>query len=103
MSHPLGVHVKPAGRRIRVLIADDHPVIRKTVRFTLEQHPRFESKPDVVVLNVSMLVLNGFEAAQEIKTSLPETAIVRLSSHTDQSFIEEARKIGARAYVQKQS
>ena len=99
-----GVKVNDIDRRVRILIADDHPVIRKRVRSTLEQYPRFEvcgeardgSKaieeaqkliPDVVILNVSMPVLNGFEAAREIKTSLPDTAIVILSSHTDQRFI----------------
>ena len=58
-------------------------------------------KPDVVVLNVTMPVLDGFEAAREIRTSLPESAIVILSSHADQRFIEIARKIGVRAYVAK--
>ena len=58
-------------------------------------------KPDVVVLNVTMPVLNGFEAAREIKASLPETAIVILSGHADERFVEEAKKIGARAYVAK--
>jgi DNA-binding NarL/FixJ family response regulator len=84
----------------------------------LEEHPRFEVcgeaedgaeaieeaqrlKPDVVVLNVSMPVLNGFEAAREIKASLPETAIVILSANADERFVEEARRIGARAYVAK--
>jgi DNA-binding NarL/FixJ family response regulator len=107
-------------RRVRILIADDHTVIRETVRSTLERYPRFEVcgeaedgfkaiqeahrlKPDVVVLNVSMPVLNGFEAAREIKASLPESAIVILSSSIDQRFIEEAKKIGARAYVAKTS
>jgi DNA-binding NarL/FixJ family response regulator len=109
---------KEAERRVRVLIADDHPAITMTVRSTLERHPRFEVcgeapdgakaieeaeklKPDVVVLNASMPVLNGFEAAREIKKNLPKTAIVILSSNTDQRFIEEARQIGARAYVAK--
>jgi two-component system nitrate/nitrite response regulator NarL len=58
-------------------------------------------KPDVVVLNVSMPVLDGFQAAREIQATLPETAIVILSSHVDQRFIEQAKKIGARAYVAK--
>jgi DNA-binding NarL/FixJ family response regulator len=58
-------------------------------------------KPDVVVLNVTMPVLNGFEAAREIKTILPEAAIVILSSHADVEFVEEAKKIGVRAYVAK--
>jgi len=118
MLSATGVSVKEVDRRVRILIADDYPAIRKSVRYTLEEYPRFEVcgeaedgaeaiekahrlKPDVVILNVSMPVLNGFEAAREIKASLPETAIVILSSHADQRFIEEAKKIGVRAYVAK--
>jgi len=103
---------------VRILIADDHPVIRKQVRLILEEHPRFEVcgeahdgaeaieeaqrlKPDVVVLNVSMPILNGMEAARKIKAQLPEMAVVILSSHIDRHFIEEAQKVGARAYVAK--
>jgi DNA-binding NarL/FixJ family response regulator len=112
------MRVRELGRRVRVLIADDHPVIRTMVRSTLQVHPDFEVcgeaedgaqaieeakklKPDVVVLNVTMPVLDGFEAAREIRTILPESAIVILSSHADQGFIEIARKIGVRAYVAK--
>jgi DNA-binding NarL/FixJ family response regulator len=58
-------------------------------------------KPDVIVLNVTMPVKNGFEAAREIKTILPKTAIVILSANVDQRFVEEAKKIGVRAYVAK--
>ncbi len=103
---------------IRVVVADDHPVIRRMVRSVLEQHPHFEVcgeaengaeaieevkrvKPDVVVLNVTMPLINGFQAAREIKTHVPETAIVILSSHADKHFIAEAREIGVRAYVPK--
>src|ERR1700693_1654533 len=118
MASPTGVRVKEIGRRVRILIADEYPAIRECVRFTLEGHSRFEVcgeaedgakaieeakrlKPDVVVLNLSMPVLNGFEAAREIKTSLPKTAIVILSADADERFVEEARRIGARAYVAK--
>jgi DNA-binding NarL/FixJ family response regulator len=48
-----------------------------------------------------MPVLNGFEAAREIKIILPETAIVILSSHADQGFVEAAKKIGVRSYIAK--
>src|ERR1700723_3355130 len=105
-------------RRLRVLIADDHAVIRKRVKSIVEQHPRFEVigeaidgakaieeaqrlKPDVVVMNVNMPVLNGLEAAREINAKLPQSAIVILSLNADERLIEEAKKIGARAYVAK--
>jgi two-component system nitrate/nitrite response regulator NarL len=118
MSSPTGIKVKEIDRRVRIFIADDHPVIRMRVRSTLERHPHFEVcgeaqdgakaieeakklKPDVIVLDVSMPVLNGFEAAREITPILPTTAIVILSSSTDRAFIEEAKKVGARAYVAK--
>jgi DNA-binding NarL/FixJ family response regulator len=117
-SAAAAVRVNPLDRRVRVLIADDHPVIRSMVRSTLQLHPNFEVcgeaedgaqaverakklKPDVVVLNVSMPVMNGFQAAAEIRRTLPESAIVILSSNADERFIAEARKIGVRAYVAK--
>jgi DNA-binding NarL/FixJ family response regulator len=109
--------VAPA-RRLRILVADDHPVIRKSVRQILDSHPRFEVcgeaqdgaaavdeahrlKPDVVVMNITVPVLNGIDAAREIKASLPELAIVILSTHADKHFIEQAKKSGARAYFAK--
>jgi DNA-binding NarL/FixJ family response regulator len=92
--------------------------MRKAVRSVLEKHPRFEVcaevedgaqaveeaaklMPDVVVLNVKMPVLDGFEAARAIRAKVPQSAIVILSSEADLHFIEEARRIGARAYVAK--
>lgn len=81
------------------------------MRSTLQQHGHFELcgeaqngaqaveeakkvKPDVVVLNVTMPILNGFEAAREIKKYVPQSAIVILSTHADRYFVEEAKKIG---------
>lgn len=110
--------IEPKLRSVRILIADDHPIIRKHVRRILEEQPCFQVcgeaydgaraieetqrlKPDVVVLNVSMPVLNGMDAGRRIKAELPETAIVILSTNADKRFVEEARKIGARAYVAK--
>ena len=88
------------------------------MRHILDSHPRFEVcgeardgaeavdeaqrlKPDVVVLNITMPVLDGIAAAREITAKLPETAIVILSSHADKHFIEQAKKCGAQAYVAK--
>jgi two-component system response regulator NreC len=104
--------------RIRVVVADDHPVVRGMVRSALQQHPHFEVcgeaengaeaieevkrvRPDVVVLNVTMPVVNGFQAAREIKKQIPDTAIVILSSHAVRHFVEEAKRVGVRAYVPK--
>jgi len=114
----VGSLIKPNIRSLRILIADDHPIIRKHVRRILEEQPLYSVcgeaydgveaieeakrlKPDVVVLNVSMPILNGMDAACKIKTEVPETAIVILSSNADKHFVEEAKKIGARAYVAK--
>jgi DNA-binding NarL/FixJ family response regulator len=113
-----GSQLEPNIRGLRILIADDHPIIRKHVRRILEEQPSFSVcgeaydgveaieeaqrlKPDVVVLNVSMPMLNGLDAGRKIKTVLPQIAIVILSSNADRHFIEEAKKIGARAYVAK--
>ena len=99
--------------RIRVLIADDHPIVRKMVRATLQNQPNVEvcgeatngaeaveqarrSTPDVVVLNISMPVLNGLEAARAIRTELPRSGIVILSTHADKKFVEEAKKVGVK-------
>jgi DNA-binding NarL/FixJ family response regulator len=109
---------KTSNSRLRILIADDHAQIRKVVRAVLENDPRYEIcgevidggaaveatirlKPDVVVLNVNMPVLNGLEAAREIKSKAPKTVIVILSSHADQEFIRQAELAGAQAYVSK--
>jgi DNA-binding NarL/FixJ family response regulator len=109
---------KALSQRLRILIADDHPLIRNKVRSILESQASFEVcgeatngalaiteaqrlKPDAVVLNVAMPVLNGFDAAREIRKELPQTAIIILSSQADKCFIEEAQKIGVQAYVAK--
>jgi two-component system nitrate/nitrite response regulator NarL len=107
----------PIDQRLRILTAEDRPLIRKQVRSILEHdYERFEVcgeahdgaeaiakahalKPDVVVLNLSMPVLNGLEAAREIKSALPGAAIVILSSNADKYFVAEAKKAGARVFV----
>jgi DNA-binding NarL/FixJ family response regulator len=117
LSMPLSQTRQP-GEKLRILIADDHAVIRRMVRSALQGQPHFEVvaevedgskaveeakklKPDVVVLNITMPIMNGFEAARKIKAVVPQSAIVILSSNVDRQFIEEAKKVGARAYVAK--
>jgi CheY-like chemotaxis protein len=103
---------------VRILIADDHPTILEMVKKILNARPGFEVvgeardgqhavnlaealKPDVVVVNVTMPKMSGFEAARRIRACAPDTAIVILSSHKDRQFIDEARKAGANGYVEK--
>jgi two-component system nitrate/nitrite response regulator NarL len=101
-------HLDPA-KAVRILIADDHPLIRQIVTSTLKSDPRFEVvgeaenglEADVVVLDISMPVLDGFEAARRIHQRDPKVLIVILSTNESQLFIDEAKKIGARAYVPK--
>jgi two-component system, NarL family, response regulator NreC len=108
--------VKP----IRILLADDHTVVRKGLRLLLESRPEFqviadaangreavamadEHRPDVVVMDVAMPTLNGIEAARQISSRLPQAAIVFLSMHADESYVLKALKVGARAYLLKDS
>jgi two-component system nitrate/nitrite response regulator NarL len=105
-------------RSIRILIADDHPTILQMVKQILTAQPGFEVvgeardglhavtlaealNPDVIVINVTMPNMSGFEAARRIRSRLPDSAIVILSSHKDREFIAEARKVGANGYVEK--
>ena len=105
---------------IRILLADDHTVVRKGLRLLLESQPDFEviadaangretvalaeqHQPDVVVLDVAMPLLNGIEAARQICGKLPRTAIVFLSMHADEGYVLKALKAGARSYLLKDS
>jgi DNA-binding NarL/FixJ family response regulator len=105
---------------IRILLADDHTVVRKGLRLLLESQPGFtvaadaangreavalaeQHHPDVVVMDVAMPLLNGIEAARQILVKQPHTAIVFLSMHADESYVLRALKAGARAYLLKDS
>lgn len=104
--------------QVRILLVDDHDSLRKSVRWLLETRSEFEIcgeaengakgvektaelKPDVVVMNISMPVMNGFEAARRIKEISPASRIVLLSSHKDQQLLREAKEVGAVCYVSK--
>jgi DNA-binding NarL/FixJ family response regulator len=108
-----------ARARLRVVLADDQPTILRMVRMILGEHPHLEVvgeapdgaeavsmvatlKPDVVVLNVMMPKMSGFEAARQIHAQSPAVSIVILSTHKDDQFIAAARESGATGYVEKQ-
>jgi len=108
--------VKP----IRILLADDHTVMRRGLRLLLESRPEFSVvseasdgrqaveqaealRPDVAVLDIGMPQLNGIEAAQRITNALPHTAVVILSMHSDEGYVLRALKAGAKGYLLKDS
>ena len=105
---------------VRILLADDHTVMRAGLRLLLERHEDFEVvgeaadgrqavdiatelKPTVVVMDIAMPQLNGVEAARQILNRYPDTAIVMLSMHSDESYVLRSLKAGARAYLLKDS
>ena len=101
----------------RILIADDHEMMRRGVRSVLESRPDVdvceaqngveavektkEVKPDLVILDVSMPVLDGFSAARQIKEVSPLRPILIFSLHRTDAFVEVAQKIGASGYITK--
>jgi DNA-binding NarL/FixJ family response regulator len=105
---------------IRVLVADDHGIVRSGVRMLLDQQEgmqvvaeaedgvdavqaAIQHKPDVLVLDVSMPRMTGIQATHEIKQHLPDAAVVLLSMHDDQRYFYEALKAGAAGYVLKRT
>jgi len=105
---------------IRIILADDHTVVRKGLRMLLETQPDFtvvsdaadgretvamaeQYLPDVIVMDVAMPGMNGIEAARQISAKHPQIAIVFLSMHLDEAYVLKALKSGARAYLLKDS
>jgi len=105
---------------ISVFLVDDHRVLRDGLRVLLESQDDIEvvgeaengngaiegttsTKPDVVVMDITMPELNGIEAAQIIHEALPETEIVILSIHSDLEYVFRALQSGAQGYLLKES
>ena len=107
-------------KKLKILLADDHVVMRSGLRALLERQPNLEVvgesengrntvdlaaslKPDVIVMDIGMPVLNGIEATKTIATEQPNTAVIILSMHADESYVMRALKAGARGYLLKDS
>ncbi len=107
-------------RKIRILLADDHTVMRSGLRVLLERQEDFQVvgeaadgheaveqagklSPDVAVVDVAMPRLNGLDATQQITAKYPAIAVVVLSMHSDEGYIVRALKAGARGYLLKDS
>lgn len=105
---------------IKVLIADDHGVVRKGLRLLLEQYPELlvigeaangreavamaaALSPQIVIMDVGMPLLNGIEAAGQILAASSKTGIIMLTMHADESYLLRALHIGVKGYLLKES
>jgi two-component system, NarL family, response regulator NreC len=109
-----------APRRIRILLADDHTVLRSGLRALLSAQADLEVageaadgaealrlahtiKPDVVVMDIGMPGVSGIDATARIRRELPSTRVLILSMHDDQGYLRQALRAGATGYVLKKA
>jgi two-component system, NarL family, response regulator NreC len=107
-------------KKVRILLADDHTVMRAGLRALLERQPNLEivgeaedgrqsvqlassHVPDVVVMDIAMPNLNGVEATRRMVSKQPAISVVILSMYSDESYVMRALEAGARAYLLKDS
>jgi two-component system, NarL family, response regulator NreC len=106
--------------KIRILVADDHGIVRKGLRFLLDRQEGMEVVgeasdgrdavrlneellPNVVIMDVAMPQLNGIDAAAQIIKSNPNTRVIMLSMYADESYLVRALSVGAKGYLLKES
>jgi DNA-binding NarL/FixJ family response regulator len=107
-------------KRITVLLAEDHTVVREGLRVLLEAEGDIEVvaeadtgrqavemtkklRPAVVVMDIAMPLLNGLEATRQILKAVPGTKVLILSAHSDDAYVEQVTALGAAGYVLKQT
>ena len=105
---------------LRILLADDHTVVRQGLRKVLEERPEWEvvaeagdgrdavrlaeeMKPDVAIVDVAMPLLNGIEATRQIVKRSPSTRVLVLTMHSDEAYVNQILKAGATGYLLKDS
>ncbi len=106
--------------KLRILVADDHTLVRQGLRKILEEQPGWEVvaetgdgreavrlalelKPDIVLMDISMPQLNGVEAVQQIQRRAPEIRVLVLSMYDDEGYVTRAVRAGASGYLLKDS
>jgi len=107
-------------RRYRILVADDHAIVRQGLKLLIDSQPDMEvvgeaadgvaaleragaTNPDVVILDISMPRTNGMIAAKTLKQRQPDVRIIALTRHEDQRYVEVLLRAGASGYVLKHS
>jgi DNA-binding NarL/FixJ family response regulator len=107
-------------KRITVLLADDHKIVREGFRELLDREPDLavigeaqngrqavemarKLRPDVVVMDIAMPLLNGLEATRQIRKAVPNSKVLILSAHCDDAYVEQAIESGALGFLFKQS
>lgn len=107
-------------RKIRILIADDHGIVRKGLRLQLEQHSEFEVVgeategreavrmaeeflPDVVIMDIAMPNLNGIQATTQLVKKNPQIGVIILSMYSDETYLMRTLAAGAKGYLLKDS
>ena len=106
--------------KLRLLLGDDHTLVRHGLRKILEERPQWEVvaevgngreairqavalKPDVAIIDIGMPLLNGIDATQQIVKRVPETRVLVLSMHSDEAYVTRALQAGATGYMLKDS
>ena len=106
------------GNKLKVLLVDDHALVRRGFRRMLEDEPTFQVvgeasdgleavesaeklQPDVIVMDCALPQINGIEASRRILASKPQTAILMLSMHSEDTLIRQALEAGAKGYILK--
>lgn len=110
----------PVGNKITILIVDDHKLIRDTWSFILNSDPRFQviaetdsgqeaiglaetNHPDIILMDINMTPMNGFEATKEIRKVSPSSKIIGVSMHSQPAYAKKMLQVGAVGYITKNS